>query len=179
MMLGIDAGAYVRMYTVDYPRMATLRASYGAKGGHHVREAALELPALVRRGEAHDHRVTPGLDEPGHLLDDSLGGTEGQPRGQLLFGDGAAPVIVIEELDGFSPCDGGLVVDVHHEMQARVGDLGLATVLGGVRADLSPPLLEDPGRSEEHTSELQSRPHLVCRLLLEKKKKTRSTLRNY
>src|SRR3989442_4454275 len=28
-------------------------------------------------------------------------------------------------------------------------------------------------RSEEHTSELQSRPHLVCRLLLEKKKKDR------
>src|SRR3989442_5194844 len=28
-------------------------------------------------------------------------------------------------------------------------------------------------RSEEHTSELQSRPHLVCRLLLEKKKKHR------
>src|SRR2546422_2900598 len=32
----------------------------------------------------------------------------------------------------------------------------------------------EPGvnRSEEHTSELQSRLHLVCRLLLEKKKKT-------
>src|SRR3989442_11919922 len=30
----------------------------------------------------------------------------------------------------------------------------------------------DDCRSEEHTSELQSRPHLVCRLLLEKKKKT-------
>src|SRR3989442_6306292 len=29
-------------------------------------------------------------------------------------------------------------------------------------------------RSEEHTSELQSRPHLVCRLLLEKKKECRS-----
>src|SRR5690554_7120576 len=29
----------------------------------------------------------------------------------------------------------------------------------------------NPTRSEEHTSELQSRPHLVCRLLLEKKKK--------
>src|SRR2546429_1274558 len=29
-------------------------------------------------------------------------------------------------------------------------------------------------RSEEHTSELQSRLHLVCRLLLEKKKKTLS-----
>src|SRR3989449_8254632 len=35
------------------------------------------------------------------------------------------------------------------------------------------------GRSEEHTSELQSRLHLVCRLLLEKKKKkkTNSTAR--
>src|SRR5436305_10839699 len=30
------------------------------------------------------------------------------------------------------------------------------------------------GRSEEHTSELQSRPHLVCRLLLEKKKSYRN-----
>src|SRR2546422_6978246 len=30
-------------------------------------------------------------------------------------------------------------------------------------------------RSEEHTSELQSRLHLVCRLLLEKKKKTLTT----
>src|SRR2546422_4291504 len=32
-------------------------------------------------------------------------------------------------------------------------------------------------RSEEHTSELQSRLHLVCRLLLEKKKKQRKTSR--
>src|SRR3712207_7081886 len=31
------------------------------------------------------------------------------------------------------------------------------------------PVPEDPGRSEEHTSELQSRQYLVCRLLLEKK----------
>src|SRR5687768_17672536 len=31
---------------------------------------------------------------------------------------------------------------------------------------------EDHPRSEEHTSELQSRLHLVCRLLLEKKKET-------
>src|SRR5687768_17821218 len=32
-------------------------------------------------------------------------------------------------------------------------------------------ILRSPSRSEEHTSELQSRLHLVCRLLLEKKKK--------
>src|SRR3989449_5172768 len=39
------------------------------------------------------------------------------------------------------------------------------------------PLTAEPlgarARSEEHTSELQSRLHLVCRLLLEKKKKTK------
>src|SRR5687767_13175723 len=34
---------------------------------------------------------------------------------------------------------------------------------------------EDPGRSEEHTSELQSLAYLVCRLLLEKKKKKTNT----
>src|SRR2546422_6286222 len=34
-------------------------------------------------------------------------------------------------------------------------------------------------RSEEHTSELQSRLHLVCRLLLEKKKKKRKQLLLY
>src|SRR5258707_10965828 len=33
-------------------------------------------------------------------------------------------------------------------------------------------------RSEEHTSELQSRQYLVCRLLLEKKKKYKHTLQN-
>src|SRR5258708_17630080 len=35
----------------------------------------------------------------------------------------------------------------------------------------------DLGRSEEHTSELQSPDHLVCRLLLEKKKRQRKALR--
>src|SRR6266508_6876590 len=34
-------------------------------------------------------------------------------------------------------------------------------------------------RSEEHTSELQSRGHLVCRLLLEKKKKTHLPLTHH
>src|SRR2546422_7928843 len=35
------------------------------------------------------------------------------------------------------------------------------------------------GRSEEHTSELQSRLHLVCRLLLEKKKKQQASPRRH
>src|SRR5687768_6247243 len=38
--------------------------------------------------------------------------------------------------------------------------------------------LKDSGRSEEHTSELQSRLHLVCRLLLEKKKKKKKKNNN-
>src|SRR2546422_9382688 len=38
------------------------------------------------------------------------------------------------------------------------------------REEREPRPLEQPQRSEEHTSELQSRLHLVCRLLLEKKK---------
>src|SRR5258707_10960387 len=43
--------------------------------------------------------------------------------------------------------------------------LNTATPLGSVGCN--------PSRSEEHTSELQSRQYLVCRLLLEKKKKER------
>src|SRR2546422_5963780 len=42
---------------------------------------------------------------------------------------------------------------------------------GGARAR-RPGQHPAPARSEEHTSELQSRLHLVCRLLLEKKKTT-------
>src|SRR5258708_27304540 len=39
-------------------------------------------------------------------------------------------------------------------------------------------LLRASPRSEEHTSELQSPDHLVCRLLLEKKKKKRNKIEN-
>src|SRR3989475_7076680 len=40
---------------------------------------------------------------------------------------------------------------------------------------IAPAALRSPPRSEEHTSELQSQSNLVCRLLLEKKKKKRCT----
>src|SRR3989449_820922 len=62
---------------------------------------------------------------------------------------------------------------VHGDLAAVLGDdLGLHG--GEVAIDLVPEkgdLLTVVERSEEHTSELQSRLHLVCRLLLEKKKK--------
>src|SRR3989442_8813956 len=51
------------------------------------------------------------------------------------------------------------------------GHAGAADVRGRLIAVPRPPAAgSQPGRSEEHTSELQSRPHLVCRLLLEKKR---------
>src|SRR2546430_12609378 len=56
------------------------------------------------------------------------------------------------------------------------GVRGSAGRLGGTRGvharDRRPPARRSHGRSEEHTSELQSQSNLVCRLLLEKKKKT-------
>src|SRR5437660_7363024 len=54
-----------------------------------------------------------------------------------------------------------------------VSHAGVPSGLGGASAVIST-WLRRPNRrarSEEHTSELQSRGHLVCRLLLEKKKK--------
>src|SRR2546422_5179071 len=62
-------------------------------------------------------------------------------------------------------------------------DHGLQYIRRGARSALILPGDANPtrsgapmARSEEHTSELQSRLHLVCRLLLEKKKKQEITL---
>src|SRR5690554_7593753 len=54
-----------------------------------------------------------------------------------------------------------------------VGVMGMATFTDDqeqIKKEFNQ-LKSSSNRSEEHTSELQSRPHLVCRLLLEKKKK--------
>src|SRR3712207_7755710 len=72
---------------------------------------------------------------------------------------GAAPNTVLHQLDGGSS-------------SGRTADSDSAS-LG---SNPSPPTIPNQalsplrGRSEEHTSELQSRQYLVCRLLLEKKK---------
>src|SRR5258708_9499969 len=57
------------------------------------------------------------------------------------------------------------------DSQDNAPELGPAR-LGGIQS-LSPAVRGQ--RSEEHTSELQSPDHLVCRLLLEKKKSTEQT----
>src|SRR2546422_6042649 len=62
--------------------------------------------------------------------------------------------------------DGVELIAVDHEKLAPVGGAMYRLHLHAYPG-------ENGTRSEEHTSELQSRLHLVCRLLLEKKKKKR------
>src|SRR5205809_5305294 len=63
---------------------------------------------------------------------------------------------------GHPPPPYGFLQGMPHGVRVRAGRAGRCR-----RADVH--------RSEEHTSELQSRLHLVCRLLLEKKKNLEST----
>src|SRR3712207_7283989 len=64
-----------------------------------------------------------------------------------------------------------------HEQVVALATTNLAALPSGLVSQdfglAAPPSMYDRGRlrSEEHTSELQSRQYLVCRLLLEKKKK--------
>src|SRR5207249_9541481 len=81
---------------------------------------------------------------------------------------------------GWNPSLGGedLPVDLHRRILRENSHL-LSRHTNGFRSVLTthnasqPP---QPRRSEEHTSELQSRFDLVCRLLLEKKKKTTQSI---
>src|SRR3712207_7052684 len=65
---------------------------------------------------------------------------------------------------------------------AMIGDRTLFNRADGIERlwEVATPVLEQPpARSEEHTSELQSRQYLVCRLLLEKTKTTRQRPRRF
>src|SRR5947209_12601208 len=71
--------------------------------------------------------------------------------------------IVVDDQDS-----GHVVSTPHANLMASLGSATAVTqVLPHCRTRRRP----FQGRSEEHTSELQSRQYLVCRLLLEKKKK--------
>src|SRR5437899_6437698 len=61
--------------------------------------------------------------------------------------------------------------------RSSAAPLLLVSLFGGATQDGPLPRRRLVKRSEEHTSELQSLRHLVCRLLLEKKKKRRNCSR--
>src|SRR2546430_12621462 len=63
------------------------------------------------------------------------------------------------------------IVPLRHQLLERRGAVGRIPPIGE-KGHLEPPLVRVvEWRSEEHTSELQSQSNLVCRLLLEKKKR--------
>src|SRR2546423_5953378 len=64
-----------------------------------------------------------------------------------------------------------------HQARRGIGIAGLPHEEAVVDLVVEPDRLVPVDRSEEHTSELQSLAYLVCRLLLEKKKKLRSAFR--
>src|SRR5690554_7148794 len=80
--------------------------------------------------------------------------------GVLLFGSGSAP----EERMGVKQqgFENATLNGISYRVYSHWDEAKNINVRVGEHYEL---------RSEEHTSELQSRPHLVCRLLLEKKKK--------
>src|SRR3712207_8198383 len=65
---------------------------------------------------------------------------------------------------------GGVQPGAGQRVHDHAGRRGLAVGAGDGDRRLGPRQLAEQVRSEEHTSELQSRQYLVCRLLLEKKK---------
>src|SRR3712207_8984430 len=74
----------------------------------------------------------------------------------------AVGVVDVDDLDGGAPVEQqrlGLEVVLHVPVEVQVVPAQVREPRGG----------EPHARSEEHTSELQSRQYLVCRLLLEKK----------
>src|SRR5690606_41056973 len=79
-----------------------------------------------------------------------------------------SPLLSVRNLYKRFPVRGSLFSRQRSQVHA-VEDVSFAIQKGHDRMYLRP-LARKEGRSEEHTSELQSRENLVCRLLLEKKK---------
>src|SRR5690554_7688375 len=97
----------------------------------------------------------------------------------FIFNDGVAQAFVTAMIMIFS-IGFTLWLPVRQEREElRTRDGFIISALFWITLGLAgtlPFMLADKPRSEEHTSELQSRPHLVCRLLLEKKKKNTKQL---
>src|SRR5258708_21167792 len=79
---------------------------------------------------------------------------------------------MIDRRNGLTYADSGVDIDAGNRLVDLIKPMVRATARAGADAEIGGfGGLFDLRRSEEHTSELQSPDHLVCRLLLEKKKK--------
>src|SRR5438094_1297207 len=142
--------------------------------------------AGVRVGHAEDARLASGVtaiifDEPAVASIDVRGGGPGTRETDLLD-----PAMTVERIDGLALSGGSAFgLEAGGGVQAWLRERGRGFAVRTARVPIVPgAILFDllaggdknwgrfaPYRSEEHTSELQSPYDLVCRLLLEKKKK--------
>src|SRR5689334_16526987 len=150
-----DSGRYGRgaakVYNAAFRSLATSGADYGAS--HHGRNAGPERNIRTTEDQNGQGGRRFSTGDVGHADRSGQRAHAGHRKRGLLRHDYAAEPAG----DGAcrSPDDHGAGVGHIAAGCDREGDS-----VGG------------PGRSEEHTSELQSQFHLVCRLLLEKKKKS-------
>src|SRR5690625_6768475 len=98
---------------------------------------------------------------------------EGQAQSSILRAQGESRAI-LQVFDAIhkGDADPKLLAYQYLQMLPQIAN-GTASKLWVVPTEFTAALGSIAGRSEEHTSELQSRGHLVCRLLLEKKKDSR------
>src|SRR5690554_7032986 len=90
------------------------------------------------------------------------GNLPGQP-GQALVRGGQRITTAVDDF-----ADALVATDIVQGLLPLLG-AQVVVAIGKVTAEAVAAVHRAAARSEEHTSELQSRPHLVCRLLLEKK----------
>src|SRR3989449_6790867 len=122
-------------------------------------------------------KTVPITARPNKVDSSLLARAPGRDKSFAAFWDSLPDVLAVKDLRY-----------VAEQIAAAAGRRAVVAMLGGhvIKVGLGPLLIEllrrravthvamngsaGRGRSEEHTSELQSRLHLVCRLLLEKKK---------
>src|SRR5216683_2934273 len=146
----------------------------------------MDLPAVADEYVAYGERLRPYVADTGLVLNKALDEgkdilLEGAQATLLDVDHGTYPFVTSSSPTAGGACAGSgigptritRVIGILKAYTTRVGAGPFPTELGDAQGEW---LRKTGGeyRSEEHTSELQSRSDLVCRLLLEKKKKKRN-----
>src|SRR5207302_2155160 len=151
-------------------------AGFVGRSGRRRPAAARRHPAPARRRPAAAGRGgeeapgqaalgSPAMRIPVRRLDPTLPLPAAAHAGDAGYDLRAREAVVLAPAGGRAAVATGVAVAI------PPGWAGLVLPRSGLALRHGVSCLNAPGRSEEHTSELQSRENLVCRLLLEKKKK--------